>query len=260
MASFSNDGRRTEMTTTRPRTDRRLGLWLATRIPCAILAAAALASCKTTETTDTVPYAYDYRERHPIRLQEGVRTVEIFVGRRRAGLMSAQRRNVEGFAHEWHREASGGIEIRVPYATDNERASRDTVSEIEGILIASGVPRTGIVARPAHPATRAELMPIVLSYPRIAAVAGPCGHWPNDLGPGAGIGYDTNEPYWNLGCSMQRNLAAMVEDPSDLVQPRAETPVYTARRSVVLDHYRKGEDPSTQYHDVDKAKISDVGK
>jgi pilus assembly protein CpaD len=233
---------------------------LATRIPCAILAAAALASCKTTETTDTVPYAYDYRERHPIRLQEGVRTVEIFVGRRRAGLMSAQRRNVEGFAHEWHREASGGIEIRVPYATDNERASRDTVSEIEGILIASGVPRTGIVARPAHPATRAELMPIVLSYPRIAAVAGPCGHWPNDLGPGAGIGYDTNEPYWNLGCSMQRNLAAMVEDPSDLVQPRAETPVYTARRSVVLDHYRKGEDPSTQYHDVDKAKISDVGK
>jgi pilus assembly protein CpaD len=246
--------------TQRPRTDRRLKPWLATRIACAILAAAALASCKTTETTDTVPYAYDYRERHPIRLQEGVRTVAIFVGRRRAGLTEAQRRNVEGFAHEWHREAAGGIEIRVPFGTDNEHAARGTVSEIEGILLAAGVPRNGIVTRPAHPAAPYELMPIVLAYPRIAAVAGPCGHWPNDLGPGAGIEYDTNQPYWNLGCSMQRNLAAMVEDPSDLVQPRAETPPSAARRSVVLDHYRKGEDTTTQYHDVEKAKISDVGK
>jgi pilus assembly protein CpaD len=52
----------------------------------------------------------------------------------------------------------------------------------------------------------------------------------------------------------------MVEDPSDIVQPRAETPPSAARRSVVLDHYRKGEDTTTQYHDVEKAKISDVGK
>jgi pilus assembly protein CpaD len=260
MASFSNNGRRTEMTMARPRTDRRRKPWLAIRIECVVLAGAGLASCKTTETADTAPYPYDYRERHPIRLQEGVRTVELFVGRRRADLTAAQRRNVEGFAHEWHRGASGGIEIRVPSGTDNERAARDTVSEIEGILLAAGVPRNGIVARPAHPAAPYELMPIVLAYPRIAAAAGPCGHWPNDLGPGAGIEYDTNQPYWNLGCSMQRNLAAMVEDPSDLVQPRAETPVYTARRSVGLDHYRKGEDTTTQYRDVDKAKISDVGK
>ena len=100
----------------------------------------------------------------------------------------------------------------------------------------------------------------MLAYPRIAAVAGPCGHWPNDLGPGAGIEYDTNAPYWNLGCSMQRNLAAMVEDPSDLVQPRAESPPYTARRSVVLDHYRKGEGTATVYPKEDQGKISDVGK
>jgi pilus assembly protein CpaD len=244
----------------RPQTDRRRRPWLATEIACVILAGAGLASCKTTETTETASYPYDYRERHPIRLQEGVRTVELFVGRRRAGLMPLQRRSVEGFAHEWHREASGGIEIRVPSGTDNEHSARDTVAEIEGILLAEGVPRTGIVARPVRPAAAYELMPIVLSYPRVAAVAGPCGHWPNDLGPGAGIDYDTNAPYWNLGCSMQRNLAAMVEDPSDLVQPRAETPPSAQRRSVALEKYRKGEDPTTQYRDIEKAKISDVGK
>ena len=59
---------------------------------------------------------------------------------------------------------------------------------------------------------------------------------------------------------MQRHLAAMVEEPADLVQPRGESPAYTARRSVMLEKYRKGEDPTTQYRDNDKAKIADVGK
>ena len=106
----------------------------------------------------------------------------------------------------------------------------------------------------------ARLVPIILEYPRMVATAGPCGRWPNDLGPGAGIDYITNIPYYNLGCSMQRNLAAMVEEPTDLVQPRAEDPAYTGRRTVVLDKYRKGEDTTTQTRDNEKSKISDVGK
>jgi len=53
----------------------------------------------------------------------------------------------------------------------------------------------------------------------------------------------------------------MVEEPADLVQPRGEIPPYTARRSVVLDNYRKGE-PTTakQRPEDEKGKISDVGK
>ena len=52
----------------------------------------------------------------------------------------------------------------------------------------------------------------------------------------------------------------MVDNPADLVQPRGETPVYTARRSVVIDKYRKGENPSTIYPNPDKGKITDIGK
>ncbi len=219
-----------------------------------------LAACKTTETPDTIPFAYDYRERHPITLQEGARTVELFIGRRRAGLTPNQRADVAAFADRWHRDATGGIEIRVPSGTSNDHAAHETVSEIEGILVAAGVPKNGIAVRSAHPVDPSQLVPIVLSYPKITAAAGPCGLWPNDLGPGAGIDYDTNIPYWNLGCSSQRNLAAMVDDPADLVQPRGEIPAYTARRSVVMDKYRKGETPATTYPDNDKNKISDVGK
>ena len=65
----------------------------------------------------------------------------------------------------------------------------------------------------------------------------------DDLGP-ADPNYTENQPYWNFGCASQRNLAAMVDNPADLVQPRGESPAYTARRSVAIDKYRKGENPS----------------
>ena len=57
----------------------------------------------------------------------------------------------------------------------------------------------------------------------------------------------------------------MVDNPADLVQPRGETPAYTARRSVALDKYRKGETPGGTYpndagNGYDNGKISDVGK
>jgi pilus assembly protein CpaD len=241
--------------------NERSNLWpVAWKVATVVLTGVWLAGCKTTETADTVPYPYDYTQRHPITLQEGRRTVELFVSNRMAGLTPAQRSSVGAFAHNWHRDAAGGVEIRVPSGAGNDRALRETVAEIRTVLVEAAVPQRAIAVRPLRQADPSQLTPILLIYPRITAAAGPCGRWPNDLGPSAGIEYATNEPYWNLGCSMQRNLASMVDDPADLVQPRGEAPAYMARRSVVLDKYRKGEDPTTQDRNADKAKIADVGK
>jgi len=55
-------------------------------------------------------------------------------------------------------------------------------------------------------------------------------------------------------------MAAMVDNPSDLVQPRAETPAYTTRRTVAFEKYRKGTPTATSYPDGEKAKLSDTGK
>ena len=52
----------------------------------------------------------------------------------------------------------------------------------------------------------------------------------------------------------------MADEPVDIVQPRAETSPYTARRDVVLDKYKKGESPATVYPDLEKSKVSDVGQ
>jgi len=225
-----------------------------------VLIGGTLGACKTTETATTVPYPYDYKERHQIAIHEGTRTVELLIGRRRAGLTPVQRSEVAAFAQSWQDDAAGGIRIRIPSGTLNERAAHDTVPEIKQILAAAGVPPNGIVTHPLPGGDPAGILPIVLEYPRIVATAGPCGRWPNDLGPGAGIDYMTNAPYYNLGCSMQRNLAAMVDEPVDLVQPRSEGSVYTARRTVVLDNYRQGKDTTTQTKTAEQNKVSDVQK
>ena len=55
-------------------------------------------------------------------------------------------------------------------------------------------------------------------------------------------------------------MAAMVDNPADLEQPRSETPPYTARRNAAFEKYRKGTPTATTYPDADKAKLSDTGK
>jgi pilus biogenesis lipoprotein CpaD len=102
---------------------------------------------------------------------------------------------------------------------------------------------------------------IRLSYPKISAIAGPCGLWPEDIGPSINNkSYFDNKQYFNFGCAYQRNMAAMVDNPSDLVQPRSETLAYTTRRTVAFEKYRKGTATTTLYPEADKAKLSDTGK
>jgi pilus assembly protein CpaD len=94
----------------------------------------------------------------------------------------------------------------------------------------------------------------------MVAETGPCGLWPEDLGPTMNVAYISNRPHWNHGCAIQRNLAAQVAEPADLVQPRADTPALTSRRATVLEKYRKGEGTATQNPDANKGKISDLGQ
>lgn len=233
------------------------------RIAAALLgASAALGACThTDQETVTGSIPNDYRQRHPIVIQEANRATEVFVGTGRGGLTAAQRSDIAGLAQAWLREGTGGIVIDMPVNTPNARVAADSLREIRAILAAFGVPPRGITVRNYHPADPRLFATIRVNYPRITADAGPCGTWPEDLGPSIkNKSYLENRPYYNLGCATQRNLAAMVDNPSDLVQPRAETPAYTPRRTAAFDKYRKGTTTTTSYPEADKAKLSEVGK
>jgi pilus assembly protein CpaD len=166
-----------------------------------------------------------------------------------------------GIARDWVQEGTGSVVVDVPVDTANGRAAAASYREIRSVLAAGGVPSRAVVQHPYRPEDPGLLPTIRLSYSKITAVAGPCGLWPEDLGPTMfDPQYNENKPFFNLGCATQRNLAAMIDNPADLEQPRAETPAYTARRNIAFDRYRKGAPTSTSYPDADKAKLSDTGK
>jgi pilus assembly protein CpaD len=221
-----------------------------------------LAACtSTTEQLVTAGIPDDYRARHPIAIEEGMRSIVVFVGRGRGGLSMDQRRDVAGLARSWAHEGTGAIVADVPVDTPNARAAASAYRDIRAVLLASGVPSNGLVLHNYRPDDPQFFPPIRLSYPKIKAVAGPCGLWPDDLGPSIlDPGYNANKPYSNFGCATQRNLAAMIDDPADLEQPRAEAPAYTARRSEAFEKYRKGQSTTTNYPEAEKAMLSDTGK
>jgi pilus assembly protein CpaD len=164
-------------------------------------------------------------------------------------------------AQTWLREGTGAISIDVPVNTPNARAAADSLREIQATFVAAGLPPRAFNVRHYTPEDPRHMAAIRLNYPKISAVAGPCGLWPEDLGPSINNrSYFENKQYYNFGCANQRNLAAMVDNPSDLVQPRAETPAYTPRRSVAFEKYRKGMTTTTTYPESDRAKLSDTGK
>jgi pilus assembly protein CpaD len=217
-------------------------------------------ACNTDQQVAAVPdVPSDYRQRHPITMSEADHTLEVFVGSNRGQLNAMQRAEVLAFAQAWRREATGGVIVDLPIGTSNERAAAEVMRTIRSILAASGVPRDGVVVRGYHPPTSA-LAAIRISYPRIQAQAGPCGLWPADIGPSLNRDYFENQPVWNQGCSTQRNLAAMVDNPADLVQPRAETPPYEMQRTTVMENYRAGKSTAVQSPTNDTGKISDLGK
>jgi pilus assembly protein CpaD len=224
--------------------------------------AMVLGACNHTNdaiTTASIPE--DYRQRHPITVQEANQSIVVFIGHGRGGLTAEQRADVMGLAQTWMHEGTGAISADVPVDTPNARAAADSMREIESLLAAAGVPPRGVTVRNYKPRDPHQLAAIRLSYPRMTATAGPCGLWPEDLGPSIkNKSYFENRSYYNFGCSYQHNMAAMVDNPADLVQPRSETPPYTARRTAQFEKYRKATTTSVTYPDADKAKLSDTGK
>ena len=222
----------------------------------------ALGACThTDEVAATASVPEDYRARHPIAIEEGNQSLVVLVGRGRGGLSAEQRADVMGLAQSWQHEGTGAITADVPVDTPNAHAAQDSLHEIQSLLAAAGVPPQGLAVHHYRPDDPKFMPPIRLTYPRLKAVAGPCGLWPEDIGPSIkNKGYYENRSYYNFGCAYQRNMAAMVDNPADLEQPRAETPPYTTRRSEAFEKYRKGQTTTTIYPEADRAKLSETGK
>ncbi len=220
--------------------------------------ALAAGGCNTDQAAYAPPYPSDVRDRYPIKFAEAERAIEIYGGSGHGRLTATQRAEVAAFARAWRRESSGLLYVDVPVGVRSQFAVRQTTREVTSILAAMGVPQAAIERRPYTPAQPTTFGPIRVAYPQVRAVTGPCGQWIDNMGPG--VHALQNDAFWNHGCATQRNFAAMVVNPEDLVQPRSEGRPDAGRRQQVIDKWRQGQDPSTVYTQKSDPKVSTVGQ
>ena len=233
---------------------------------CLLARWSALPSCSapaphTDEDVATASIPDDYRQRHPIAIQEADRSVVVFVGQARGGLSASQRTDVMGLAQAWLHEGTGAIIADVPVDTPNARAAADALREIRSLLAAAGVPPRGLVVRQYHPEDPRQLRddPAELSENHGGCRAlRPVAGGPRTLGQEPELRRKQAVLQFRLRLSAQHG-----GDDRQSVGSRAtaaETPAYTARRTEAFEKYRKGNTTATAYPEADKAKLSDTGK
>ncbi len=222
----------------------------------AMAAAAVLltAGCQTNPTTQQLA-KHDYRLRHPIVIAEQAETFDLPVSAETRRISRSMAHAVSGFAREARRSGARHVEILVPSGSGNEAAAHSVAGQVRHTLAKSGIPPQNIEIR-AYPVDDPyAIAPIRLAYPKVKASVHACGRWTESITSDA-----DNSDHPDFGCASQTNLAAMIDDPVDLLRPRAMGPGDRLRRDSVHEKYRGGENPSGKYTEGVGAKVSEVGQ
>jgi pilus assembly protein CpaD len=163
-------------------------------------------------------------------------------------------RDVRAFVAVYKARGHGPFTVARPVGSPNEKSARHVSEDILRIAAEAGIDPVDIMPQSYKVAGGEPSAPILLSFTRFVASTGPCGDWSHNY---ASTLRNTEMP--NFGCSTQNNIAAMLEDPHDLIAPRGMGPADAERRAKVFDKYRKGETTVTDRKDTEKSDVAKVG-
>ncbi len=216
--------------------------------------APGLAGCSHVDrAVATSPVPDDFHLRHPVVLTDARQTLDIFLVGTSAKLDYRQQQDVEAFAADYRLNGQGRIRALVPRGGIDPQAGEATLDAVRRTLAAASV-RGEIEVGTYRVGNPALAAPVRLSFVKLQAkLASRCGEWPGDLGSGTNIDEWDNRDYYNLGCATQQTLAAQMDDPRDLVRPRAVDPSDVQMRTRAIGDIRgspgalQATDPSTTW-------------
>jgi pilus assembly protein CpaD len=208
--------------------------------------ALALAACTSSGGAD--PFARsaalsadDYRVNHPITIGEQIETLDVPVSVDSQHLTLASRANIAFFAQSFLKSSTAIVAVVAPSGSPNQVAAAGIAVEVEDALRKNGVSPRSIDYRVYRAGADERVAPVRIAFNHIAATSAPCGPWSDDV-----TNTSANRHYGSFGCATQQNLAAVVDNPLDLLYPRGLSPADAARRADVLSKYRTGANFASQ--------------
>lgn len=169
----------------------------------------------------------------------------------RATAAANEKRQLDAFVLDYIRSGGGPFVIRIGHRPDAREAAEAESVALRRYVVGRGLRQDEVVIELSEEREAVEDL-VVVSYERYTVRLPTCG----DESKSTGFNPD-NTHHSNLGCSTQRNLAAMVSNPADLVRMRRPTPADNVRRSLVLQNYRLGQ-PTESVTEVEPSTLSDV--
>ncbi|MEO1310614.1 MAG: CpaD family pilus assembly protein [Pseudomonadota bacterium] len=204
------------------------------------LLAAGVAATACTPRFNTSADTIEVERLHPIGVDKTIYDLVIAPGPAEFDLTLNDAARVDALVNAYRARGTGPITITAPQGSANARAATRIVADVRDRMHGAGLPWSVVRGASYRADAASDAAPIYISFASYVATASECGAWSRD----ESLSYSNLNPA-NFGCASQSNLAAMVENPGDLITPRGVEPGDTGRRNTVLTGYREGEVTST---------------
>ena len=199
--------------------------------------------------------ATSVEDRYPITVNADTATYRLEAPRGTNRLTPNLAAEARAFLASYKTRGHGGLTISAPVGSANEKNAKSIALDVGRLAGEAGLAPEDVILTSYSVSADESDAPVILSYTRYVASVKPCGDWSKNLGRSI-----ENNPFPNFGCATQNNLAAMVEDPHDLVAPRPMDAADAERRAKVFEKYRNGESSATPRTDDERANVSKVAQ
>lgn len=197
------------------------------------LSVSLLAGCAKRDHIIVGSVPDDYRTNHPIVVAERDQALDVPVATTAYGLNRAQLQVVAGHLAEYDKESGAALRILVPIGSRNAGAAAYAADEIAELARREGI-HPGLILVSHYTVSDPDTAaPVRVVYAAVTADTEPCGRWPDDI-----LNTGENRHYANFGCAYQKNLAAQLENPMDILGPRKRTEIDPENRANAIEQYK----------------------
>ncbi len=199
---------------------------------CFITAGLALSACATPSQT----YAPTHM-RNAVNVAESIERLELYTRPNGMELSARDKLAVAQFLDGYARSGDGALYINRPGSALSGLGTQQAEAVIRGLMAQGGLNPNAVqtgqyASKPGAPA------PVIVSYRTLRAIPQDCRQL------GSLTNTYANQPHSSFGCFQSANLAAMVSDPRQLLEPYATGQPNAQRRQVIYDKYIQGEPTS----------------
>lgn len=201
---------------------------------CVLTATLGLSAC----ATPTESFAPSHI-RNAANVAESIERLELYSRPNGMELSARDKLAVAQFLDGFARSGNGNLYINRPSSAAAGLGTQQAEAVVRGLMAQGGLNPAAVqtgqyASRPGAPA------PVIVSYRTLRVIPQDCREM------GSLTDTYSNQPRANFGCFQSANLAAMVTDPRQLLEPYATGQPNAQRRQVVYDKYIKGEPTAAQ--------------